>query len=368
VSGCDFVGLAAEGVRALRPYKPGKPVEELQRELGLEHIVKLASNESPLGPGPAALDAVAACAAGLARYPDGNGFALKRALASHHGVAPETLTLGNGSNDVLELITRAYVTPAHEVLFSEHAFAVYPLVTQAVGATAVVTPARSFGHDLGAMVNAVTPRTRLVFVASPNNPTGTFSQTNALEGFIAGLPETVLVVVDEAYFEYVEAPDYESFIPAIKRHRNLIVTRTFSKAYGLAGLRVGYAVSDPQVADVLNRVRQPFNVNSAALAAAEAALGDSDHLRRSVAINRSGMKQLTGAFDDMGLQHVPSVGNFIAVRMPRPGVEIFDALLREGIIVRPIAEYGMPDFIRVTVGLEEENYRFIDALRKVIGG
>jgi len=368
VSGCDFIGLAAEGVRALRPYRPGKPVEELQRELGLEHIVKLASNESPMGPGPAALDAVAACAAGLARYPDGNGFSLKHALASHHGVAPDTLTLGNGSNDILELVTRAYATPAHEVLFSEHAFVVYPLVTQAVGATAVVTPARSFGHDLGAMADAVTPRTRLVFVANPNNPTGTWSEAKALEGFISGLPEQVLVVVDEAYFEYVEASGYESFIPGIERHRNLIVTRTFSKAYGLAGLRVGYAVSDPQVADVLNRVRQPFNVNSAALAAAEAALGDSDHLRRSVAVNRSGMKQLADAFDDMGLEHIPSVANFIAVRMPKPGADIFDALLREGVIVRPIAEYGMPDFIRVTVGLEEENDRFIDALRKVIDG
>jgi histidinol-phosphate aminotransferase len=367
VSGCDFIGLAAEGVRALRPYRPGKPVEELQRELGLERIVKLASNESPVGPGPAALDAVAACAAGLARYPDGNGFALKSALASHHGVAADTRTLGNGSNDILELVTRAYVTPAHEVLFSEHAFAVYPLVTQAVGATAVVTPARSFGHDLGAMADAVTPRTRVVFVANPNNPTGTWSEAKALEGFIAGLPEQVLVVVDEAYFEYVEAPGYESFIPGIERHRNLIVTRTFSKAYGLAGLRVGYAVSDPQVADVLNRVRQPFNVNSAALAAAEAALGDGDHLRRSVAVNRSGMKQLAEAFDDMGLEHIPSVGNFIAARMPRPGADIFDALLREGVIVRPVAEYGMPEFIRVTVGLEEENDRFIAALRKVRG-
>ncbi len=366
MSGCDFVALAAEGVRALSPYKPGKPMEELERELGLSDIVKLASNESPLGPGPAALAAVAECAKGLARYPDGNGFALKQALAAHHGVRPECLTLGNGSNDVLELITRGFVTADNEVVFSQHAFAVYPLVTQAVGAKAVVTPAKNFAHNLEAMSAAVGEKTKVVFIANPNNPTGTWLSARAVASFLASVPESVLVVVDEAYFEYVDKPEYETFIPRIGDHRNLIVTRTFSKAYGLAGLRAGYSVSDPQVADVLNRVRQPFNVNAVAMAAAEAALGDRAHLQQSVEVNRKGMKKLTRAFDEMGIEHIPSAGNFIAARMPRPGSEIFSALLKKGVIVRPVAEYQMPDFIRVTVGTEEENQRFIEALKSVL--
>ncbi|MDX1513958.1 MAG: histidinol-phosphate transaminase [Gammaproteobacteria bacterium] len=366
MSGCDFIALAAEGVRALRPYKPGKPVEELQRELGLESIVKLASNESPLGPGPAALAAVVGCARGIARYPDGNGYALKQALSAFHGVPVANLTLGNGSNDVLELAARAYLTPASEAVFSEHAFAVYPLVTQAAGARAVVTAARDFGHDLDAMADAVSERTRLIFIANPNNPTGTWLPAAVIDGFLAALPESVLVVVDEAYFEYVDAPGYESMIDRIGRHPNLVVTRTFSKAYGLAGLRVGYAVSSPAVADVMNRVRQPFNVNAPALAAAEAALADTGHLDRSVSVNREGMAILTAALDELSIEHIPSAGNFIAARMPKPGEEIFQALLREGVIVRPVAEYGMPEFIRVTVGLEEENHRFIEALRKVL--
>jgi len=342
-------------------------MQELQRELGLDSIIKLASNESPLGPGPAALAAVADCARGLARYPDGNGYGLKQALAAFHRVSADTLTLGNGSNDVLELVTRAYVTPAHEVVFSEHAFAVYPLVTQAVGARAAVTPAKAFGHDLEAMVNAVNERTRLVFIANPNNPTGTWARAEAIDVFMACVPESVLVLVDEAYFEYVSVAGYESFISRIERHPNLIVTRTFSKAYGLAGLRVGYAVSNPAIADVLNRVRQPFNVHAMGLAAAEAALGDAEHLKHSVEVNRSGMKQLSTAFDALSIEHIPSVGNFIAARMPRPGSEIFEALLRESVIVRPVAEYGMPEFIRVTVGLEEENQCFIEALKKILG-
>ncbi len=363
---CDFVALAAKGVRALSPYKPGKPMEELERELGLSGIIKLASNESPVGPGPAALAAVAETAKGIARYPDGNGFALKQALAAHHQVTLESITLGNGSNDVLELIARGFVTSDNEVVFSRHAFAVYPLVTQAVGARAEVTPAKNYAHDLGAMAAASTAKTRVVFIANPNNPTGTWLSADAVESFLAAVPEKVLVVVDEAYFEYVDEPAYESFIPRIEKHRNLIVTRTFSKAYGLAGLRVGYSVSDPQVADVLNRVRQPFNVNVMALAAAEAALGDRAHLDKSVEVNRIGMKKLTKAFEEMGLAQIPSAGNFISARMPKSGAEIFRGLLKQGVIIRPIAEYEMPDFIRVTVGLEGENDRFIEALKNVL--
>lgn len=366
-----FERLAAPGVRKLQPYQPGKPIEELEREFGVEDVVKLASNENPLGPSPLALAALQARAADLARYPDGNGFELKQALSAHLDVGMEQITLGNGSNDVLELVARAFVTPDDEVLFSEHAFAVYPIVTQAIGARAVAAKARDWGHDLDAMAASVTGRTRLVFVANPNNPTGTWVDARALERFVAGLPEHVVVVVDEAYFEFAADPEapvagYPDTVRWLSRYPNLVVTRTFSKAYGLAGLRVGYAVSHPAVADLLNRVRQPFNANSAALAAATAALGDAEHLTRGLRLNREEMARLTGAFERMGLDWIPSVGNFVAVDVGRPGGEVYEALLRAGVIVRPVGAYGMPNHLRVSVGLPEENERFIRALERVL--
>lgn len=363
---CDLLALATEGVRGLTPYQPGKPVEELERELGLSDVVKLASNENPLGPGPAARAAASAALPELARYPDGNGFALKRGISAHLGVDPETLTLGNGSNDVLELIARAFVTPAHEVVFSEHAFAVYPLVTQAVGARAVVARARDWGHHLDAMAAAVGPRTRLVFVANPNNPTGTWVDALALERFVGSLPQDVVVVVDEAYAEYVMESAYPNCVPWVARHPNLIVTRTFSKAYGLAALRVGYAVSHRQVADVLNRVRQPFNVNSVAQASALAALGDTEHLARSVHVNTRGLAQLAAGFKALGLHYIPSVGNFLSADVGQAAGPVYEALLRRGVIVRPVGAYGMPDHLRVTVGLQEENARLLAALGAVL--
>ena len=363
----SMVRLAAPGVRSLTPYRPGKPISELERELGISNVVKLASNENPLGPSPRAVEAAQAALAEMARYPDGNGFALKRALAARLCVAPDQITLGNGSNDVLDLVARAFATPRDEVVFSQYAFAVYPIATRAVGARAVVTPARDFGHDLGAMRGAVGPRTRVVFVANPNNPTGTWNDARSLEVFLQALPDHVIAVVDEAYQEYVGEPDYPDCVPWVARYPNLVVTRTFSKAYGLAGLRVGYAVSRPEVADLLNRVRHPFNVNSVALAAAEAALGDDDHLARAVALNRAGLAMLTAAFDRLGLAYIPSVGNFVSVHVGAPAAPIYDALLREGVIVRPVDNYGMPDHLRVTVGLEAENQRFVAALEKVLG-
>ena len=362
----DPLRLAVDGVRGLQPYEPGKPMEALERELGLRDIIKLASNENPLGPGPRALEAVRAQVPDIGRYPDGNGFALKQALSRHLGVDPACLTLGNGSNDILELLARAFLAPEHEVVFSEHAFAVYPIVTQAAGARAVVTPARDWGHDLEAMAAALTPRTRLVFIANPNNPTGTWLRADALEHFLDSTPEHVLVVIDEAYFEYVQEPDYPDALSWLPRYPNLVLTRTFSKAHGLAGLRVGYGISRPQVADLLNRVRQPFNVNSLALAAAEAALGDAAHLQRSTALNREGMARLVAGFEDLGLGYIPSVANFISVDVGRPGTEVYQALLRRGVIVRPVANYGMPRHLRVTVGLPEENARFLDALAAVL--
>ncbi len=362
----NVMNLATPGVRELEPYRPGKPIEELEREYGVSNAIKLASNENPLGPSPRALEAARAVLTGIHRYPDGNGFALKNALARKLGVKPDSITLGNGSNDILELLARAFMQPDNEVVFSEHAFAVYPIVARAVGAKPVVTKTRDWGHDLAAMRAAVNSRTRLVFIANPNNPTGTWLKAKELESFLQAMPAHVLVAVDEAYFEYVKEPEYPNTIGWSAKFPHLVTTRTFSKAYGLAGLRVGYGVSSPAIADILNRVRQPFNVNSVALAAATAALEDEAHVARSVQLNQEGMNQLTEAFTRLGLKFIRSVGNFVCVDMGRPAAAIYERLLREGVIVRPLANYGMPNHLRITIGLPEENRRFIEALRKVL--
>jgi histidinol-phosphate aminotransferase len=364
---CDFLDLAAPGVRKLEPYLPGKPIEELEREYGVTDAVKLASNENPLGPAPLALEAIRAHAAKVGRYPDGGGFALKQALAKHLGVTAEQITLGNGSNDILELAARTFVTSENEVIYSAHAFAVYPIVTQAVGALAVVTPAKNWGHDLDAMRAAVSERTRLIFIANPNNPTGTWLDGAALHAFLGSLPGHVMVVLDEAYFEYVEERDYPDGVDWLPDFPRLIVARTFSKIYGLAGLRIGYGISHPGVADLLNRVRQPFNVNSLALAAAQAALEDDGHVSRSRAVNRAGLAYLSQSLRAMGLSFIPSVANFITFELDRSGMEVYQALLRQGVIVRPVANYGMPRHLRVTIGTEAENTRFIAALRQALG-
>ena len=364
----DFLALAQPGVQKLSPYVPGKPVDELARELNLDpaSIVKLASNENPLGPSPKSLEAIRLAAAELTRYPDGNGFELKAALAERCGVQTNQVTLGNGSNDILELVARAYLAPGLNAVFSEHAFAVYPIATQAVGAQAKVVPAKEWGHDLDAMLAAIDANTRVVFIANPNNPTGTWFDADALSRFLAKVPAHALVVLDEAYIEYAtggELPDGLNFLAA---HPNLLVSRTFSKAYGLAALRVGYGVSSPAIADVLNRVRQPFNVNSLAQAAACAALADADYLNESRALNDAGMQQLEQGFRQLGLSWIASKGNFIAVDLGREGMPVYQGLLREGVIVRPVANYGMPNFLRVTIGLPAENTRFLEALTKVL--
>jgi histidinol-phosphate aminotransferase len=365
--------LATPGVQQLTPYLPGKPIGELQRELGLTQIVKLASNENPLGPSPKALAAVRRETESLHLYPDGSGFELKTALAAKLNVDPVSITLGNGSNDALEIIARTFLTPECAALFSEHAFAVYPIVTQAVGAQAQIAPAHDgsngprYGHNLDAMAQRIDSRTRVIFIANPNNPTGTCLGKAELRRFLEQTPETAIVVVDEAYFEYVADADYPDTLAWLGDFPNLIVCRTFSKAYGLAGLRVGYAISSPAIADLLNRVRQPFNVNSLALAAATAALNDAEHLARSVALNASGLQQLGAAFTERGLAYIPSAGNFITVDMGRPAAPLYDALLREGVIVRPVANYGLPQHLRVTVGTTEENQFFLAALDRVLG-
>jgi histidinol-phosphate aminotransferase len=360
---CD---LAVPGVQQLVPYVPGKPIEELERELGLTRIIKLASNENPLGPGKKALAAIQATLPQLALYPDGNGFNLKQALARKYGLDIGQITLGNGSNEILELVARAFLTTEHDVVFSQHAFAVYPIVTQAVGAKAVVVPAVNYGHDLSAMLQAVTEKTRLVFVANPNNPTGTWIDQSSLERFIKALPETCLCVLDEAYYEFVNSTDSADSIGWLKKYPNLLITRTFSKAYGLAGLRVGYGLSSPELADILNRVRQPFNNNMLALAAAEAALSDAEHLERTITVNARGMQQLTDGFRKLGLEWIPSHGNFVSVDLKQPGLPVYEALLRKGVIVRPVANYEMPNHLRVSIGTEEENRIFLNALSDIL--
>ncbi len=361
-----FQRLAAPGVRSLVPYQPGKPIDELEREYGISNAIKLASNENPLGPSPLALAAAGAALSDLARYPDGGGFTLRNALSLRLGVAREAITLGNGSNDVLELIARAFVTPEDEVLYSEYAFAVYPLVTQAIGARGVTIPAQAFGHDLAAMAAAVTSRTRLVFIANPNNPTGTWLTRSALEDFVRAMPAHVIVVIDEAYHEYVTDPEVPNALEWLDRYDHLIVTRTFSKAYGLAGLRVGYAVSHPALADFLQRVRQPFNVNSIALAAATAALEDENHLIKTRTLNREGMATLTAGIAAIGLDYIPSMGNFVTVDVGRPAGPVYEALLHQGVIVRPLGNYGLPNHLRVTLGNPTEIARFLAALERVL--
>jgi histidinol-phosphate aminotransferase len=365
---CDFLAQALPSVQKLSPYVPGKPVDELARELNLDplSIVKLASNENPIGPSAKVLAAITAALAELTRYPDGNGFALKVALAERCGVQVEQVTLGNGSNDILELVARAYLAPGLNAVFSQHAFAVYPIVTQAVGADAHVVPAKDFGHDLPAMLAAIDANTRVVFIANPNNPTGTWFGPHALREFLAQVPGHVLVVLDEAYIEYAAGDDLPDGLNYLAGTPNLLVSRTFSKAYGLAALRVGYGICSAVIADVLNRVRQPFNVNSLALAAACAALADSEYLAAGRAMNDAGMAQLEAGFAELGLGWIASKGNFIAFDLGREAMPVFQALLREGVIVRPVANYGMPNYLRVSIGLPAENSRFLAALAKVL--
>ncbi|ACR01636.1 MULTISPECIES: histidinol-phosphate transaminase [Thauera] len=363
----SIASLAPDYIRAIMAYQPGKPISELAREMGIpeESIVKLASNENPLGMSARARDAAIAAIGEVSRYPDGGAFALKKALCERFGVKPEQLVIGNGSNDILELASQAFLAPGLSAVYSRHAFAVYPLATNARGARGIEVAAKNFGHDLDAMAAAIEPQTRVVFIANPNNPTGTFVPGAELEAFLAKVPRHVLVVLDEAYTEYLAPEQRYDSIAWLARFPNLLVSRTFSKAYGLAGLRVGYGIAHPEVADLMNRVRQPFNVSSVALAAAEAALGDDEFLARSAELNRRGMTQLVAAFRELGLEWIPSAGNFVTFKVG-DAIGVNQALLRQGVIVRPIAAYGMPHWLRVSIGLPEENARFIEALRQAL--
>ena len=369
-----WLASACAQVAGLAPYVPGKPLDELERELGISGAIKLASNENPLGPSPRALEVMRELAGSVHLYPDGNGYKLKQALANKLGVSLDSITLGNGSNDVLDLIARAFLGPGRGAVFSEYAFAVYAISTQAVGGIAQIAkalpathPQQPYGHDLSALRAAVNEQTRVVFLANPNNPTGTWVEEEALYAFIASLPADVLVVVDEAYIEFVDDElDFPNALAWLGEFPNLVVTRTFSKIHGLAGLRVGYALSHPHVAEVLNRVRQPFNANLLALEAACAALDDDEHVRRTRELNSAGLLHVRAGLAALGLGALPSMGNFLCVDMQRPAHHAYDALLRHGVITRPVGGYGLPNHLRVSIGSEAENQRFLTALRLVM--
>lgn len=358
---------APDHIRAIAPYQPGKPISELAREMGLreENIVKLASNENPRGASPKAKEAMRVAIGESGRYPDGNGFALKDALSKRLGLAPDRIILGNGSNDVLEMAARTFLTPGTSAVYSEHAFVVYALATQALGATGIVVPARDYGHDLEAMAKAVRGDTRVVFIANPNNPTGTWNGPEAVHAFLGKIPADVLVVLDEAYNEYLDPALRTDAARWCDEFPNLLVSRTFSKAYGLAGLRVGYGLANAQVIALMNRVRQPFNVSDIAQVAATAALSDEAFVEQSTLLNKKGMQMLTEGFLRMGLQWIPSHGNFVCVQV-RKGGEVFQKLLAQGVIVRPVAGYGLPEYLRVSIGTESENVRFLAALASVL--
>ena len=364
--------LAVEGVQKLVPYTPGKPIEELERELGLTEIIKLASNENSLGPGPKALSAIQNSLLNLSRYPDGNGYELKYALAVKLSVTPDQITLGNGSNDILDMVARVFLQPGRQAVMSRHAFAMYYLSTQAVGAESLLAETTDgcngalFGHDLSAMKKLLSDNTTVVFIANPNNPTGTYLPATELKSFVENLPEHIICVIDEAYFEYVEAIDYSTALAWLVDHPNLIITRTFSKAYGLAGLRIGYSVTSPEIADLLNRVRQPFNVNSLALAAAQLALRNDNYLLKSKQVNSQGLQQLADGLQSLGLAFIPSVGNFICCDLARPVLPVYQALLEQGVIVRPVENYQLPGYIRITAGTQPEIQFFLDVLKKVM--
>lgn len=358
-------------VRAIAPYQAGKPISEVAREFGLDeaNIVKLASNENPFGVPESAQQAMVKAASDLGRYPDANAFELKQALSQRYDVPPEWITLGNGSNDILEIAAHAFVERGQSIVYAQYSFAVYALATQGVGARHIVVPAKDHGHDLDAMLDAIEEDTRLVFIANPNNPTGTFVPGAEIEAFLQKVPSNVVVVLDEAYNEFLaEENQYES-ASWVRQYPNLLVSRTFSKAYGLAGLRVGFALAQPQLTDLMNRIRQPFNVNSLAQAAAIAALNDKQFLEKSARNNAAGYRQFVEAFEAMGLQYVPSYGNFVLVKVGddlAAGARVNLALLKQGVIVRPVGNYGLPEWLRISIGLPQENAVLIAALQKAL--
>lgn len=358
---------ARKEIFRLKPYVPGKPIEEVKRELGIEDIIKMASNENPLGPSPLAVEKIKETLDKIHFYPDSNNFYLKKKLAEFNNINEDCIVIGNGSDELLKLLAEAFLTPEDEVIFGDPSFVEYEFTATIMGAKCIPVPLKDFRHDLEAMLDMVTDRTKIVYICNPNNPTGTYSTRKEIENFMSRIREDILVVFDEAYFEYVDAPDYMSGIEYVKAGRNAIVFRTFSKIYGLAGLRVGYGLTTPSIAQAIERVTEPFNVNLLAQVAAEAALDDNEHLEESRQLNLEGKKYLYSEFEKMGLKYVPTQANFIFVDTGKDCREVFRKLLQMGIIIRTGDIFGFPTFIRVTIGTPEENKRFIEGLKKVLG-
>jgi histidinol-phosphate aminotransferase len=361
--------LAKDGVMTISPYEPGKPIEEVSRELGIPEadIIKMASNENPLGASPLGVQAIKDCAEMVNLYPDGDCYSLKLDLAELLGVNPQNILMGNGSNDVLQIIADTFINPVDEVIYSRHAFVVYTLVTKVADAKAVITEMKDYAHDLDAMADAITEMTKVIFIANPNNPTGTMVTTEQVEQFMKRVPDDVIVVFDEAYYEYVTRDDYPQTIKYVNEGRNVIVCRTFSKIYGLAGLRVGYGIAKPELVEVMNKVRQPFNVSMVAQSAAIASLKDRDHVEKSIKVNIEGKEYLYDELKKIGLDYVPSEANFILVHLDSPGPQVMKEMLKYGVIVRPLVGYELPNSIRVTIGTREQNERFISSLKAVLG-
>ncbi len=364
---CDVVQPQILGIH---PYIPGKPVSELQRELGLTYVSKLASNENPLGASPSVLTAIQHELKEIARYPDGSAYTLKATLAEFLSIKPEQLAVGNGSNELLELVARVFAGPGDEILYSQYAFAVYPISAQVVGATGIEVPAKNWGHDLQAMLTAITDKTKLIYLANPNNPTGTVFSRLEWEDFINQVPKNVIVVLDEAYIEYAQAQlsddEYANGIDYLTTHSNLLVSRTFSKAYGLASLRVGYMAGCKEIIQYINQIRAPFNVNNYAQIAAVSALNDQGFVEKVLLLNQQGMRQIKDALATLGVDSIPSAGNFLCIDLGKDALKVNQKLLEEGVIVRPLSNYGLSQFLRVSIGTQVENQHFIDALKSIL--
>jgi histidinol-phosphate aminotransferase len=362
----QWESLANEHILGIAPYEPGKPIEELERELGIANAIKLASNENPLAPSDRVQKALLAALSALNRYPDGSGFYLRQALAKKHGVAAEQVILGNGSNELIELLVRTFLKPGDEAIVPHPSFVVYPMIVQAAGGIRVMVMLKDYRLDLEAMARATTPLTKLVFIANPNNPTATIVTADEVEHFMGRIPERTIVVFDEAYIEFALGPDFPDALNLIRQGRKVIVLRTFSKANSLAGLRVGYGLADADATALMNRIRQPFNVNSLAQVAALAALEDEAHVLECVRMIEAGRHFLYDEFKALGLKYVPSRANIILVDVGRSAADIYQKLLHQGVIVRPLTSFGMDSTLRITVGTPEENRRLVKVLRAVL--
>ena len=362
----DLKKLVNKGIDGLSPYEPGKPIEDLERELGIKNAVKLASNENPVGPSPKIIDSIEKIVKETHRYPDGNATRLKAKISRKFNILENQVTVGNGSNDIIEFVARSFLGPNDSAVYSEHAFAVYPLVVRAVGAMGIEVPAKNFSHDLEAMLDSIEENTKLIFIANPNNPTGSFIEQSELLNFLEKVPEEIIVLLDQAYFDYSSFETSDLEFDVLERFPNLVISRSFSKAYGLAGFRVGYSVSSIEIADYLNRVRQPFNANSLALYAAEIALDDDQFIKKCLELNFEQKQKLFNDLQALGFECLPSRANFISFDCGEDSNDAFNKLLLEGVIVRSLRVYKMPNFLRVSVGLPKENLTFLEKIKSTL--